>query len=529
MVKAPPVDVLLHQLLARAAARRPGAIAAVDGSRTITYAALDSRADQIAQLLHENRVRRGDRVALYLDKSLESLVAIYGILKAGAAYVPLDPHAPLPRLAFMAANCGIECVLTSATKQGSWSGLLEQGAPIRLFVTLDETTDTRAVAGVATLGPDAIDRQATTWPGAGPVSLDDLAYVLYTSGSTGTPKGVMLTHRNATEFVGWAVEQFSVNGSDRLASHAPLHFDLSVFDLFATAAAGATVVLVPPRTSLFPLEVARLVAEAGITVWYSVPSALTMLTVRGGLRRGDLPSLRAVLFAGEVFPPKYLRELMHLLPDARFANLYGPTETNVCTWWMVPEPPTGEEKIPIGRAIANDEVLVVTDDWRRADRGEIGELCVRGDTVMRGYWAAPELTARALVPPPRDDRDPADARRVYRTGDIGYQEGDGTFHFLGRRDTQIKSRGYRIELGEIEAALCAHPSVVECAVVAIADDLVTNRIKAFVVTRDDVDGHELTRFCAGRIAPYMLPETFEFPDQLARTSTGKIDRQALLV
>jgi acyl-coenzyme A synthetase/AMP-(fatty) acid ligase len=296
-----------------------------------------------------------------------------------------------------------------------------------------------------------------------------------------------------------------------------------VFDLFAAARAGATVVLVPPTASVFPVTLARFIEERAITVWYSVPSALTALALRGGLQGGDLARLRTVLFAGEVFPTKHLRRLMDLLPHAEFFNLYGPTETNVCTYYAVaPLPPEQEEPIPIGRAIDGVEVFVVTDAGTPAPPGEAGELVVRGPTVMQGYWNDRARSERVLRPVPPDG-----ARPAYWTGDLVRERADGELEFLGRRDAQIKSRGHRIELGDIEAALHAHPDVVECAVVPVPDDLVTNRIKAFVAGRRELRNTELAGFCATRVPRYMVPDVFEFREALPKTSTGKIDRRQL--
>jgi amino acid adenylation domain-containing protein len=335
----------------------------------------------------------------------------------------------------------------------------------------------------------------------------------------------MLSHRNALAFVDWAVAEFDVGGDDRLSSHAPLHFDLSVFDMFAASTAGACVVLVPGELSVFPIELARFIEETEISVWYSVPSVLSMLVQHGDLRKGRFPGLRTILFAGEVFPTKYLFRLMELLPHVRFCNLYGPTETNVCTWYEVTapagEPPTA---IPIGRPIANVDVFAVRDDGELAARGEVGELYVRGPTVMRGYWGDADETARALV---YDRLGGSPEAPLYRTGDLVRQDGSGDFQFLGRRDAQIKSRGYRIELGEIERALYAHPAVGECAVVAVPDELVTNRIKAYVAAREPVEPAHLLRFCRTRVPAYMVPETVEFRAALPKTSTGKVDRKAL--
>ncbi|MGH2771187.1 MAG: amino acid adenylation domain-containing protein [Actinomycetota bacterium] len=517
---------LLHQLLESSAARFPRRIAVIDRDRSITYAELERRANRLAHLLIEQGVEKGDRVGFYLDKSFESVLAIYGILKTGACYVPLDPHAPPARLAYIARNAGIRHLLTGTEKAASWPGILDAGAPIESLVVLNAAEcDLRALQGrVRGMAARDIDEAPGAPPGIEMIGFD-LAYLLYTSGSTGDPKGVMLSHLNALTFIDWGVETFGVGPEDVVSSHAPLHFDLSIFDLFAAASAGATVVLVPPETSVFPAEVARFIRERRITIWYSVPSILSMMVLRGGLARGDFPALRTLLFAGEVFPIRYLRKLMGLLPHVRFSNLYGPTETNVCTHYDVP--PLSEDRtrdIPIGKAIANVEVFAVTGEGRLAAPGEEGELYVRGATVMQGYWGDPERTAAMLGRSPLDGTlaDP-----VYRTGDLVRQGEDGAYGFLGRRDAQIKSRGYRIELGDIESALYAHPGVVECAVTAIPDEVETNRIKAHVVVRNGVGDRDLVRFCADRIPRYMIPELFEFHETLPKTSTGKIDRQAL--
>ena len=253
--------------------------------------------------------------------------------------------------------------------------------------------------GVTVLTATALEAHAPTVAADASRSASDLAYILYTSGSTGVPKGVMLSHANAIAFVDWAAAEFEVGEDDRLSSHAPLHFDLSVLDLYVAAKAGAALVLVPGQLALFPSELGRWIRDAGITVWYSVPSILTLLVLRGKLAETTLPNLRTILFAGEVFPTKYLHQLMQLLPHVRFANLFGPTETNVCTWYEVPrwegEPPLS---IPIGKPACGDEIFAVADDGSLAPPGEVGELYVRGPSVMQGYWADDERTAATLLP-----------------------------------------------------------------------------------------------------------------------------------
>ncbi len=514
---------LLHQLLERSAERVGDRPAVIDGERSASYAELDGAAGRLAALLLDRGVLPGDRVALLIEKRLEAIVAIYAILKAGAAYVPLDASSPVRRLAYIIANAGIRTIVTSTACAATTTAVVAavEGS-IRDAIVVDGDTD--GETGAVWTGAEAI-RSMPSMPRTVPRMGNDLAYVLYTSGSTGEPKGVMLSHRNALSFVTWAAAEFTLSHDDRVSSHAPFHFDLSVFDVFATAIAGGAVALVPPAASVFPSEVRRFIEHNEISVWYSVPSVLTMLALRGGLEVGSLAALRTILFAGEVFPTRYLRSLMRLLPNARFYNLYGPTETNVCTFYPVPAQHDGSDRpIPIGRAIADVEVFALTSDGRVADAGEEGELLVRGPTVMRGYWGDEERTARSLVPDPRG----TSGELVYRTGDVVRRRPDGDYEFLGRRDAQVKSRGYRIELGEIESALYAHAGVIECAVAAIPDELVGSRIAAFVVAGPGLTTDDLHAHCLARLPRYMVPERIAFTPELPRTSTGKVDRRGLV-
>jgi L-proline---[L-prolyl-carrier protein] ligase len=519
------LNYVLHRLLTEAAAASPGHEAVRHAGRSITYGDLDRASNGLARALMAAGVGRGDRVGIFLTKSLETLSAVYGIMKTGAAYVPLDPQAPVARAGLVASDCTVAAVVTT---MGRADSLLQEmaahGHQPATVVLVDDGSErpnlpcTTLLYDAVASGPDLTDPDV-------PVIDQDLAYILYTSGSTGVPKGVMLTHRNALTFVEWCARKIGIGPEDRVSNHAPLHFDLSVFDLYLAALGRATLVLVPTDQAFFGPSLVELIQGEGVTVWYSVPAALVRLT--GALPDpGLLPTLRAVVFAGEVYPTKHLRELRRLVPGALLWNLYGPTETNVVTYYQVEELPDDDRTIPIGRACENTEVFAVTEQGALAGVGEEGELYVRGSTVMKGYWNRPEKTAEMLVASPLRDQLPDP---VYRTGDLVRLRPDGNYDFLGRRDHQIKSRGYRIELGEIEAALSAHPSVALGIAVAVPHEEWGKAIVAFVVSRDEasVTESELRRHIGGRLPRYMVPARINLVQELPRTSTGKVDRQAL--
>ena len=431
---------------------------------------------------------------------------------------------PKARLGHIIRHAEIRVLLSGIERARDWPTLAGSDSPIEYIVymngAINETSD---AINATILGPEDVVRQSDSPPEVRAED-DDIAYLLYTSGSTGSPKGVMLSHRNALSFVDWTVREFALTKEDRLSNHAPLHFDLAVFDIFAAARAAATVVLIPRSVAVFPTELTAFVRAKDITVWYSVPSAVNILTAKSALKAGGLPKLRLVLFAGEVFPIAQLRQAMAVLPGAVFYNLYGPTETNVCTFHRVLRPlPEELPSIPIGIPIGGVELFCRTDEDYVPGRNRRGELLVHGATVMQGYLGEPEQTAKVLVAP-----DPARPEIIaYCTGDIVTQDERGEWHFIGRRDSQIKSRGYRIELGEIEAALNAHPLVAECAVVPVPDRKFGNLIKAHVVTSEKLSVPDLRTYLRQVLPAYMVPWSFSILEALPRTSTGKIDYQTL--
>ena len=511
------MQAVLQQLLVDSAARHPERTAVIDRGASMTYRQLDEASLRLAEELRVRGVGAGTRVGLYLDKSLSAIVGVWGVLRAGAAYVPLDVASPPLRVAGIVDNGGLGAMLTSPQR---WPNL----APV--------LTVPPAVVGVASetgaigFSFERAHRSDLSQAGDGEGDPAHPAYILYTSGSTGRPKGVVLSHRAARSFVDWAARVTELQPNDFVSSHAPLHFDLSTFDLFSTCSAGATVVLVPSELNVFPRNLANWIAERRISVWYSVPSLLGRLAISGNLERHDWSRLRAIVFAGEVFPVPQLRRLRELIPGARYWNWYGPTETNVCTAYEVDAlSPEQTEPVPIGTACANCKLAILDEAGAPCRTGEPGELYVSGPSVMTGYEAMPEASAQVLVA-----RGEGRERALwYRTGDLVRDDAEGLLHLIGRRDGMIKSRGYRIELGEIESVLHQHPAVAEAAAVALPDADIGHAIRAAAVARPgaSLDVSALQAFCAERLPVYMMPVSIELRPSLPRGSTGKVDKLRL--
>jgi clorobiocin biosynthesis protein CloN4 len=418
------------------------------------------------------------------------------VLRLGAAYVPIDPATPLARAAAVVRDCAARLVCA----RGPWLARMaaECGPAVRCLDTADIES--------GEIEPGEIE------PVNEPIDVDDLAYILYTSGSTGVPKGVCISHRNARAFVDWAAAELSAQPSDRFANHAALTFDLSVLDIYAAFAGGAMVYLIPHELAYAPRRLVELLHEQRISVWYSVPSALTLMIRDGGLLDRSAPAdLRALLFAGEPFPIAQVRRLAEWT-DARLLNLYGPTETNVCAFHEVePADLERDRPVPIGAAASGDTVWALRPDGGQVGVGEEGELWVDGPTVMLGYWG----------------REPN--RGPYPTGDIVRMLPGGAFDYVGRRDLMVKVRGYRVELGDVESVLAAHPDVEEAAVVATGAG-VDARLEAFVVPTPGRSPGVLTlkRHIAERLPPYMIADRIHLIVMLPRTGNGKVDRAALV-
>ncbi len=523
-VKLPTQVMSLHSIILDGVDQQPAKPAVIEGSGTgsMDYATLGELSDRVRDRLVALGIKRGDRVGIYLRKSADGIAAIVGVLKAGAAYVPVDPTGPPPRNAYIHHDCEAKAVVIEQCFVPAYrEELARLGGALPSFIILESVGGGAPLATALRTLDERSPAGAVATVESAP---DDLAYILYTSGSTGKPKGVMLSHRNAVAFVDWCSDAFQPAADDVFSSHAPFHFDLSILDIYVSLKHGASLVLVPESAGKDPLALSQLISRHRITVWYSAPSILSILAQFGRIPEHDYSRLRLVLFAGEVFPIVHLRSIKHQVPHPRYFNLYGPTETNVCTYYEIP-PAIADDRVepfPIGRTCENLESKVVDLEGRVVPAGTEGELCIAGPNVMQGYWNLAEQTARAFIP------DEA-GKRWYKTGDIVVENPPGCYRYVGRRDRMVKKRGYRVELGEIESCLYGHAAIQEVAVVALPDEAAGVKVKAHVSVRDGKRPSliELKTFCSQRLPLYMIPDTFEFHPRLPKTSTDKIDYQTL--
>ncbi|MGJ6968487.1 AMP-binding protein [Streptosporangium sp. G11] len=496
----------LDGLLARSARRHPDRPALAEGDRVWTYEELDRAVEELARRLAGRGLAPGDRLGILIPKSAEAVLAVYAGLRAGAVVAPLDTRNPVTRTRRMLRQAGISQLLTVAGSDKL--GRTVAGADGSEAPGHDIGHD---------IGHGIGHLRTRRIPPGGPLPGPG-GYVLFTSGSTGVPKGVLLSHANVAHFALWAARETSLRETDRIGSQAVLTFDLTTFDIFSSAAAGACTVLMPERLRAFPADVVTWLAKQEITVLYAVPSLYVAMLERGGAREAFPASLRTLLYAGEPFPPAALEEYLRLADGRPVYNLYGPTETNVCTFLRVPPTWTAAQEITVGSAIPGD-VVEVLDEGGEPTSGQ-GEIHVAGATVFLGY-----LEDGVLRDPARQARfRDGVVRRAYPTGDMGRLTPGGELVLHGRRDSQVKRHGYRVDLGEIESVLLDLPGVRAAAVVAKTGEH-DGELWAYV--QGTTGEPEALAHLRTHLPLYMVPDRTITVTSFPLNARGKIDRLAL--
>uniref|UniRef100_UPI000468DC27 non-ribosomal peptide synthetase n=1 Tax=Burkholderia sp. A1 TaxID=148446 RepID=UPI000468DC27 len=503
-----PRDRLVHQLFEDQVASRRRAVALEFEGETLSYDQLNRRANQLAHRLVALGAKPDDRVAICMERSPEMVVGLLAIMKAGAAYVPIDPSYPAERLAYLLADSAPIALLTQAR--------LAPALPAGTLPTLvlDELATAASLERESEENPD---------PAALGLRPDHLAYVIYTSGSTGQPKGAMNEHLGVVNRLCWARDEYALGAEDRVLQKTPFGFDVSVWEFFLPLLAGARLVLARPDGHRDPRYLAELIEQRGITMLHFVPSMLQLFVDE--LEAGRCPTLRHLLCSGEALPYTLQQRTLALLPQARLSNLYGPTEAaiDVSFWHCRADAHPGI--VPIGRPVANTQIYLLDELGQPVPMGAIGELYLGGVQVARGYLNRPGLSAERFVRDPF--RDEAGAR-LYRTGDLGRYLADGSIEYLGRTDFQVKIRGLRVELGEIETRLAASEGVREAVVIA-RDDGEGARLVAYLVALEGASlvPAALREALAAALPDYMVPNAFVVMEAFPLSPNGKLERRAL--
>lgn len=496
-----PSHKTIHKLFEEQAERTPENTALVFENRKLTYRELNEKSNQFARLLIDRRVECGDNVGLIAHRGFEMIIAMLAILKAGAAYVPIDPEYPRSRQEYIASNSRVSAVVADRDYYPAFDNMI-----VIDYLGMENYSQTNL----------NVEKDS-----------GELAYIIYTSGSTGLPKGVMIEHHSAVNLISWVNREFDVSGNDSLLFLTSMCFDLSVYDIFGILSSGGRIVIAEKEQVKNPDELRRLLKEERITFWDSVPS--TMKYVIDALEDGNtgcvLEDLRLVFLSGDWIPVKLPEKIGMHFPNARVISLGGATEGTVWSiYYPVNEVDEFQTSIPYGKPIDNNFFYILDDERNIVPCGVAGELYIGGVGVARGYANDEERTKASFV---EDRFFNSEGGRMYKTGDLGRLLADGNIEFLGRKDHQVKIRGYRVELGEIESHLLKNVAIKEAIVVDRTDSSGNKYLCAYLVSDRELTGAELREYLAGELPDYMIPVYFIRLEKLPLTTNGKIDRKAL--
>ncbi len=511
--------MLLDTFLENSAQRHPEKLALVCGSQRLSYGEVERQSNALANELIALGLQRGDRVAICLENSVEAVIAIFAVLKAGAVFVIINPTTKAEKLAFVLDNSDAWALIASAAKIEASREVIGSLTKLHALIAVGVVAagaaqDTRCIFGWKALA------QSTRFVGPPPKRcIDaDLAALVYTSGSTGNPKGVMLTHLNMVA-AATSITSYLENQPDEIILNVlPLSFDYGLYQVLMAFQVGGTVVL--EKSFAYPHAVLQKMAAVQVTGFPIVPT-MSAILLQLDLSNYSLPSLRYITNTGAALPTEHIRRLRQAFPQARLYSMFGLTECKRVSYL----PPHQLDRRPtsVGKAMPNVEVYIVDDQNQRLPAGEVGELVVRGSNVMRGYWKLPEETERALRP------GPVPGERVLYTGDLFKMDEDGYLYWIGRNDDIIKSRGEKVSPKEIENVLYGLDGVGMAAVVGVPDPVLGQAVKAVISPKDgcQLTSQDVLRHCAQHLEDFMVPKIVEFRVDMPRTPTGKIDKRQL--
>jgi amino acid adenylation domain-containing protein len=509
---------LLHDYIIDSAQRLPDKVALVCQGQRLTYRELDQRSDALAATLARQGVARGDRVIVFADNTVETVVAFWAILKANAVVSIVSPLTKADKLAYMIRDCRPAALITDTHLIGVWRGVCDSPS-LKVVITSGKLP-----APGGDLPPGAIHwSEALDASAAGPPPrrcIDiDLAAIIYTSGSTGDPKGVMLTHRNMLTAATSISAYLEVQEDEVILGVLPLAFDYGLYQMIMAFREGARLVL--ERSFTFPTQVLKVMAAERVTGFPGVPTIFAILAEMKNLGEFDLSAVRYVSNTAAALPVKHILALKDMFPGARIYSMYGLTECKRCTYL----PPKDLDRKPnsVGIAIPNTELWIVDEHGNKVGPNVVGQLVIRGATVMKGYWEKPEATAKRLKP------GPLPGEQVLYTGDYCRLDEEGYLYFVGRMDDVIKSRGEKVAPKEVENVLFNIAGVKEAAVIGVPDEILGQAVKAFIVLEQGVTMTEkdIQKECQGRLENFMVPKHVQFMAELPKTDTGKIKKTGL--
>lgn len=510
----------VESFLELSARQWPDKTALVCGDRRITYTELEQSANRLAHALVAEGVGRGDRVAVHLDNGVETVIAVFAILKAGAVFMMVNPTTKAEKLRYVLNNSRARAIVLPARKVSALRPCWADAPHLKNLIAT-------GVGAPASCGPEKscasfeelLRRHADDVQPPPKRAIDvDLAALIYTSGSTGNPKGVMLTHLNMVAAATSITTYLESTPDDVILNVLPLAFDYGLYQVLMGLKIGGTVVL--ERSFAYPQAVLKRLIEERVTGLPLVPT-MSAILLQMDLRKYDFSHLRYVTNTGAALPTEHVLRLRELLPNVKIYSMYGLTECKRVSYL----PPDQIDVRPgsVGKGMPNEEVYLVDDEDRRVGPGVVGQLVVRGSNVMKGYWELPEETARRLKP------GPLPGEMVLYTGDLFRTDEEGYLYFVGRRDDIIKSRGEKVAPKEVENVLYGHPEIAEAAVVGVPDEILGQAIKAVVSRKEGsrLTEQDVLRHCAGRLEDFMVPQSVEFRAALPKTSNGKIDKRKL--
>jgi amino acid adenylation domain-containing protein len=500
-----PRELCIHTAFEEQVTRTPDKIAVIDEKNRLSYRKLNELANRLARLLIKKGVQPGTTVGVSLNRSIEMVIALVGILKAGAAYVPLDPAYPEPRLDFMMEDSQVSAIVTTPEFDSMW-----QKARIDIL-SFD----------IESLSEEAED----IWNLSLPLSAENRMYVIYTSGSTGSPKGVEGTHRASMNRFSWMWDAYPFLDDETCCQKTSLGFVDSIWEIFGPLLRGVPSVVLPDEVIIDPEQLVQLLSSYGVTRIVLVPSLLRVILEGAEDLQNRLPKLKLWTCSGEMLPPVLVSRFSEALPKATLINIYGSSEVAADVTWHEITTSNLDRPVPIGRPISNVQIFILDRHLNQVPMGVPGEIYVGGDCLARGYLRRPELTSERFIV---HQFEPRSSVRLFRTGDLGRYLPNGEIECLGRTDNQVKIRGIRIELGEIEAVLSLHPKVRD-VVVILADRSGQQRLTAHLEVRSGLrpDVDELRRFMKSRLPDPMVPSDYLIVDAFPLLPSGKVDRKAL--